>query len=174
MPLRNYHNQEVNIDLFKTLADQSTLFKLLLRLLLDTDQESELEAYRLKRGLEEMGAHVTYEQAVTMLRSLDNHGVGWFKIGRRGKQTRFIFDVDSKELASAILEPTAAATPTAPSVPTTSAGAETTLVKHRFWLRPGIEITVELPVDVTEKDVARLYELLKAIPFDSVGRRVAA
>lgn len=48
------------------------------------------------------------------------------------------------------------------------------MLTHKFRLRADLEISLELPADLSIKEVARVSEFLKTLPFDEVGLRDAA
>jgi hypothetical protein len=42
---------------------------------------------------------------------------------------------------------------------------ESKVISHRFHIRPGIEVTFALPVDITPKEASRLQNFINALPF---------
>jgi hypothetical protein len=57
--------------------------------------------------------------------------------------------------------PSAAAEPSDPAEPQT----EASLVSRKFPLRPDLEITAMLPLDLTEKEADRIALWIKSLPF---------
>jgi hypothetical protein len=85
---------------------------------------------------------------------------GWFRAGRRGWPTRFEFRVSSAELrglASGKIVVVAAEEPTK-------------MLEHKFRGRPDLEITVELPSDLTKREASRVIEFPKTLPFDDAAQ----
>lgn len=46
-----------------------------------------------------------------------------------------------------------------------AAPQETARLRHVFWLRPGVKVELELPVDLREDEVDRLAHYLKTLRF---------
>jgi hypothetical protein len=95
-------------------------------------------------------------EIIRICKALRDLKCAWFKVGRRKFPTRLEFRVNPRELLelASAKETPEAALPTA------------TMLSHRFRLRPNLEISFELPGDLRSKEVARLTEFLKTIPFE--------
>lgn len=119
------------------------------------------------------------QEAVSFLKQLSDAGCGQFLTGRRGRPTRIEWAAcGAIPIAKAFVNaPTDGSVAedepdedpagggrdlsSAPSVTTLSAD----LHPHRFLLRPGLTVEVELPLNLTNEEANRLAEFIRAIPF---------
>jgi hypothetical protein len=106
------------------------------------------------------GIKVYRHDVIRMLQSLQGEERGWFWIGRRGHESRFDFYASSIEMAKVAAGETAVPK----KVP-----APPTMINHKFRLRAVLEISLELPSDLTDKEVTRIADFLKTLPFDDAG-----
>jgi hypothetical protein len=102
-------------------------------------------------------------EIIRALKMLETLRCGWFKTGRRGWPTRFEFRVSPTQLQGL-------ATGTISLSP--AAIAPVKMLEHRFRLRPDLEISFELPDDLSKREVLRVAEFLKTLPFDDAGARL--
>jgi len=123
--------------------------------------------YEVSELTEQMKAKVvgiTRSEIIKALKMLETLRCGWFKTGRRGWPTRFDFRVSPTQLhglaTGKISLPAAAVAPVR-------------MLEHKFRLRPDLEISFELPSDLSKRDVLRIAEFLKTLPFDDAGRAAA-
>lgn len=75
----------------------------------------------------------------------------------------------AKAAASAPAAPPPEPAPTsapAPRARRASAGSSSSLT-HHFWLRPGLEINLELPADLSADEAQRLASVIQSLPFHS-------
>jgi hypothetical protein len=108
----------------------------------------------------------------------DPFEIGKLRVGRRGHSTRFEWvapltavaaaalgqrDVPDQEIAS---DDWAAEAIDPEEEDDDMAAKDSGKKTHRFHLRRDFEATLALPVDLTEKDVERLCNFLKALPVD--------
>jgi hypothetical protein len=103
-------------------------------------------------------------EVIRALQSLSGHNRGWFTIGRRGWPSRFEFHVSSIALAKA-------ASSRDDGEKTKKVAA---MLTHRFRLRADLEISLELPTDLTDKEVTRISDFLKTLPFEHADLKQAA
>jgi len=104
----------------------------------------------LAEKMGDAGIAVHRHEIIQMLRALEGGNRGWMWLGRRNSKTRFEFSASSKMMAEV-----ARRSSKAPIV-------------HTFRLRPELEVSFELPIDLTHKEVNRIAEFLKTLPFDDV------
>lgn len=123
-------------------------------------------------------ADASHGEIVTLFRKLDELGAGEFKLGRRGSKTRieWLYSVRSlgevaqgaagqpEEIDPAELEDTETETSDADALESEMAEGE--WLVHPFQLRPGLRITIKLPVDLTSKEAERLAGFIRQVPFD--------
>jgi len=119
-------------------------------------------------------------EIVALLRKLDNLGAGEFKVGRRGSKTRIEWLFSIRSLAAAAQG--AAGTPEGIDPTQVDDDAEDGVVEvpemeieteegdwidHSFQLRPDMQITIRLPVDLTSKEADRIGGFIRQLPFDA-------
>jgi hypothetical protein len=102
----------------------------------------------LAEKMSSTGIHAHRHEIIQLLRALEGGNRGWVWLGRRNNKTRFEFAASSKAIAKAARQ-----TSKAPVV-------------HKFRLRPDLEVSFELPIDLSHKDVNRIAEFLKTLPFE--------
>jgi hypothetical protein len=78
--------------------------------------------------------------------------------GSTGKASKKSGRRSKKSGRAAAPEPAAAA---APKARRSSSGTLT----HHFWLRPGLEINLELPADLSSDEAQRLASVIQSLPF---------
>jgi hypothetical protein len=134
---------------------------------------------KLLRG---RGKTVSRAEVISMYRTLEGWHFGYFTVGRRGRDSRFLWYIVPKELpaklseiesasngASAATEAAVQAelpshTPemkAAASVDT--APAET--IEHVYWLRRDTRVSVSMPRDLTQNEADRFAAFVKTLPL---------
>ncbi len=106
---------------------------------------------------------------VRVLRELEALKAGRLIVGRRKQKTRFAwteqFDVAAMLKKALVLSPKAernlgadmsAATASAPS-----------LLRHRYLVRPSLEVELSLPPDLSVREAERLADFIKTLPLDA-------
>ena len=118
-----------------------------------------------------LGGNVSWKDVIWVFRKLDSLGCGSFKVGRKGHQSRFKWDVKMVEVGQAAAGKTAQVEEVSPE----EAGEENggnSLFKHTFRLRPDQSVTVELPADLTSQEAARMARFIETLPIqdDTIDR----
>lgn len=117
--------------------------------------------------VEKFGA--TRQAAVKFLKALAAAGCGQFLAGRRQKRSRLAWEVKAKDAACAFLSYWSNAGATAEGLSDSRGQAIEALRsdfhKHRFLLRPGMEVSFDLPLDLTVEESVRLADFIRALPF---------
>ena len=108
---------------------------------------------------------------IWVFRKLESFGCGSFKVGRKGHQSRFEWDVKMVGVGQAAAGETEQVEEVSPE----EAGEENrgnSLFKHTFRLRPDQSVTVELPADLTSQEAARMARFIETLPFqgDTIDR----
>jgi hypothetical protein len=84
---------------------------------------------------------------------------------RRGRPSRFWFYVSSVGLGKEV---------SGKGKPAVRIIRPPKMLTHRFRLRPELEISLELPSDLTQKEVGRVADFLKTLPFEGAALGRAA
>ena len=118
-----------------------------------------------------LGGNVPQGDVIWVFRKLKNFGCGSFKVGRKGHQSRFEWDVKMVGVGQAAAGETEQVEEVSPE----EAGEENrsnSLFKHTFRLRPDQSVTVELPADLTSQEAARMARFIETLPFqgDTIDR----
>src|SRR5262249_59844800 len=102
---------------------------------------------------------------VRLLQSLARAGAGRFKIGRRGKPSRFEWAAPVNRIATSVMgEPAGSGLAVSEARPTAAASADTQLV-HSYHLRRGLILSILLPVDLTDREAGRLADFIRTLSF---------
>ena len=120
---------------------------------------------RALTNLQNAGHEYNRSQLLDVFRELESCGCGDFVVGRRGWRSRFDWS------SSVIDVGRAAGGATIEIQPLDSSNTETTedatdWLTHTFHLRPGVEITIELPMDFTPDEAGRVSSFVQTLPFD--------
>lgn len=157
---------DIEIDDLKKQYRENPLFRSLMDFLVDQEKdERQLSVEGLRGTMEGAGISVSYRDVVRMMQSLQAGGCGSFIIGRKGWPSRFQFNVSMTELAKAVTGKGSEIVPMKPAPK---------MINHKFRLRPELEIALELPEDLADKEVARIGDFLKTLPFEHAGSSEAA
>ncbi len=99
-------------------------------------------------------------EVVKLFRRLEVLDYGRFVVGRRGKESRFVWSANPIEVGKAAQgEDLAITSLPEPQTP------EAEMVTHQFNLRPGMPVKVELPADFTEREAERFSQFVRSLPF---------
>jgi hypothetical protein len=107
--------------------------------------------------------------AIEFFRILANAGIGDFRIGRRGKPTRFTWNAQMMEVAKVALQ-------SAPQVSNETVfspdAAEFSipdpdgmLAVHTYRLRKDLEVQLSLPIDLSTAEAKRLAAFIETLPI---------
>ncbi|HKP02788.1 MAG TPA: hypothetical protein VJU77_05420 [Chthoniobacterales bacterium] len=161
--MKNYFDKEIDE------ADLRTKYKSdpLLRTLIDffasqPKDDRSVSVTDLCNRMGKAGIAVRRADVIRMLQSLQGGQRGWFWAGRKGHDSRFDFHASSIKMAKVA---SGQNDDPAPPLPT--------MINHKFRLRADLEIGLELPADLTDKEVTRIADFLKTLPFDHAGLRAA-
>lgn len=125
----------------------------------------------LRRVLDQKGVIATSKALRDLFADLEAAGCGRLIVGRKGHQTRFAWSSPMASVGKA-------AAGSDVSVPTLAASdvdhdddalddeyANIPMLHHQFNLRPGLEVRLELPKDLTQPEAGRLSDFVKTLPF---------
>ena len=112
---------------------------------------TELEDVGLERG-----------EAVSLLRRLEDYGVGKFITGRRGWTTRLEITTNENECKKIIHE----AKQLKSGLSNSFSEAETHSLEVSYHLRPDFLLSMRVPSDFSNSDAERLKRWIDTLPFD--------
>ncbi|MHB8762676.1 MAG: hypothetical protein ACYC6J_09920 [Coriobacteriia bacterium] len=119
---------------------------------------------RLLDVLRYRGHDVSRFDIIEFFRALEAAKCGRFVIGRKGHPTRFEWSASLISVGQAA----AGETNVVDELTDTEALSDdddTGLLEHRFRLRADLELTIELPDDLTASEAGRLADFIKTLPF---------
>ncbi len=103
-----------------------------------------------------------YAEIVDVFKKFKAIGAGEFIVGRHGAETRIVWNHDPKSMGQVAI----GALEEFESVDELDdEDLNETLSKHVFNLRPHLEVSIELPSDLTEAEARRLTGWITALPF---------
>ena len=111
------------------------------------------------------GHEFSRSQLLEVFRELESCGCGTFVVGRRGWPSRFDWLTSMVDVGRAAGGATIEIQPLDSSDPETTENSIDWLT-HTFHLRPGVEITFELPMDFTPDEAGRVSSFVQTLPFD--------
>lgn len=119
---------------------------------------------------------ISYEAMRQVLVALQEMGLGCLVKGTRGHETRMVWSKDIRDIAAVAKGDQV--TFSAPnkqgpkledeeiSADNAEYGFRGDLLPHNYWLRPGLEISLHLPSNLTRHEAARLAAFIKTLPLD--------
>jgi hypothetical protein len=164
--MKNFENVEIDMDRLKSKYAKNPLFRTLIDFLAQQEtDEKYITVDSLELRMAKVGLSVTRTDVIRMLQALHGHGCGWFIIGRRQQVSRFWFNASGTQLSKEI---------SGKGVPAAPASPQLTMLTHKFRVRPDVEVSFDLPSNLTAKEVDRIADFLKTLPFEDAGLRAAA
>lgn len=124
---------------------------------------------RLVRIFKDRDEPLARGDVIDVFKSLEEIGSGKFRIGRRGKRSRFEWRDDMisvGQAASGEQERIDARPPDAPEEE-----PDDGLVSRPYLLRSDMTVTLDLPVDLTEREARRLADFVLTLPLGVSGER---
>lgn len=107
-----------------------------------------------------------YGEIIELFKQLADIGVGQYIVGRKGAETRIVWEYDVKGL-SRIAK---GATQELIGVPVGAIKDDDPeegddMMAHEFVLRPGLRVELRLPADLSDREADRLAGWVKSLPF---------
>jgi hypothetical protein len=121
--------------------------------------------------LAEQKTVISRRELVRLLHAFARAGCGWFRVGRRGKPSRFEWATPAHTIAATVLGeiPAAPARARQTATTNTSNGADPTgagtQLTHSYHLRRGMTVSISLPTDLTEREATRLADFIRTLSF---------
>ena len=129
-----------------------------------TNNARETKTDRLLAILNSNGHTVSRGELIQLFRRLEEAGYGDYIAGRHGHPSRFVWHVGLVSVGQA-------AAGESSTVEAISANEQTEdgigIISHVYQLRPELQVTLELPSDLSSKEAERLADFLKTLPFHS-------
>lgn len=128
-------------------------------------------AKALQFALAREGRSLSQDAIVETLEQLEELGLGHLRTGPRGYE--FAWDFELVAVGKAARGETTVI-PLLPhrSMPPVGDGSSVPeeeddgFVEHRFLLRPGVEVNLRLPGDLTKREAERLADFIRTLPFE--------
>jgi hypothetical protein len=118
---------------------------------------------RVRMNLRHEGCAASRKDTIELFRKLADIGCGEFVVGRRGRESRFLWSVGLVSVgraASGESEEIERITEDDSSDDETS-----DTLTHRFHLRPDNTVEFDLPTNLTESEANRLADYIRTLPF---------
>lgn len=126
--------------------------------------QSETKVDRILSVLANEGNQFSRGDVVELFRSLEELGCGQFVAGRRGWPSRFVWYVGMVSVGRAAAgEPQVIQDISAESADPESSSDS---LKHVFHLRPEIQVSIDLPSDLSSAEAERLSSFIRTLPFE--------
>jgi hypothetical protein len=131
----------------------------------------ELRVDRLIHNLESEGPPVSRADVTRVFKALERAGCGAYVVGRKGRPSRFRWDVQMVEVAkhaageAAVIERIDSDAADDDDAVPSNDDADAAWVTHGFRLRPELLLSFKLPTDLTVAEAGRLSDFLKTLPF---------
>lgn len=137
----------------------------------------EQKVERLLQSLTGEGLQTSRGDITRVLKELERARCGEYVVGRKGHPSRFRWDVEMVAVGQYAagtstdigeVDPgTGSEDDVSSSEPEPAQTADTSRqFTHRFPLRSDLVVSLDLPVDLTAKEAARLADFIKALPID--------
>lgn len=120
---------------------------------------------RIHAVLKGEGSDPSRAEVVSIFQLLETLGCGKFIIGRRGKASRFAWSASIADVGRAAV----GEQQTVSEIPETASEAieaSAELLAHRYYLRPEMMVSIDLPVDLTMFEADRLAAFIKSLPME--------
>lgn len=117
-------------------------------------------------------SHEMRRLGIEFFKELDKLDLGEFRIGRRGKPTRFNWSVPMVEVGQAVV-PNEIASGEIESnddswIDQGEIKVESSVrpLAHKYILRPSFAVVFDLPIDLTTKEAERLASFIRTLPLE--------
>jgi hypothetical protein len=134
---------------------------------------TDIRTHMMEKYLTDWGYSFNHSQVIAGFRELQAIGVGKYWAGRRGSTSRFEF-VDKVTVVSSFLPNAAVSTAGGCSIDETNSQQDgqidsqdsDEMISHRYVLRPGLSITIQLPADLTDREAQRISQFVGCLSFE--------
>lgn len=115
--------------------------------------------------LRAIDADITRSDIVRVFKELESLGYGRYVLGRWSHPSRFQWSASLSEVGRAASGEEATVQQLSEDSDQLEEEEEPDLLAHNFQLRPDLQITVELPADLTRTEAGRLAKFIESLPF---------
>lgn len=132
-----------------------------------TNDAKQTRVNRVARLLELDGVAATKQEIHRIMHRLEELALGRYVPGRHSSPSRFEWSTSALAAAKAAIGQTSdldLSLPPGPEVPEEE-DLEVGTLDHRFFLRPEIQVVIELPVDFSPQEAERLAAFIKTLPI---------
>jgi hypothetical protein len=157
--------QEVGVQKLRMLYQESTTAQVFFDHMAGRQRnQNETKVDRILSLLNADGEGISRGEIINLFRQLQDAGCGQFLTGRHGWPSRFVWDVESLGAAKvAVGEEQEVQTIVADD---TATKEHSDKISHAFNLRPDLQVTFDLPLDLTENEAERLSTFLRSLPME--------
>lgn len=127
--------------------------------------QNETKLHRMMLHLEQGGDDFRKSDVIAAFRQLEDADCGRCVEGRHGWKSRFVWSVKSLLVAGAARGVEEAESLESDDEPNQDS-VDTDVIEHMFWLRHDLQVSIELPVDLTESEANRLAQFVSALSFE--------
>jgi len=132
-----------------------------------TNDAKETRVNRTAKLLEAESVAVTHREITRIMNRLGELGLGRYIPGRHSSPSRFEWSTSAKAAANAAIGQTSDLDLSLPPGPEVfeEEDQEVGTLEHRFFLRPELQVVIELPVDFSPQEADRLAAYIKTLPI---------
>jgi len=124
----------------------------------------------LERILSHLGQAYDFKRSeiIAAFRLLETAGCGKYIEGRHGKKSRFLWSVESKHIAGAAQGTETTAALVAEDAPNGKSikNEMSEMIEHSYFLRPDLELSIELPANLSRIEAQRLAQFIDSLSFE--------
>lgn len=123
---------------------------------------------RLQAALRANGQDVSRRDLIDLFKALEEAHCGTFVVGRRGRPSRFEWDVGLTDVgrSAAGEQVKVEAITQAETADLDDDGDDiAALVEHRYRLRADLELALPLPLDLTPSEAGRIADFIRTLPI---------
>ena len=123
---------------------------------------------RVEQNLWRDGKMLSRGDIIRAFKALEAAGCGTFKTGRKGHESRFEWLISSKSAGQAATGEINEVDSEVP--PPEAEEASDALTEHTYWLRPSLQIKLDLPGDLTTLEAERIARFVRTLPLTGATR----
>ena len=158
-------SQGIDVDKVRKLYDKNSTARLFFDNMASRQRnQNETKVDRILAILKSEGNEVPRGEIINLFKQLQDAGCGQFVPGRHSWPSRFVWSVESLGAAKVATGEVQEAQSIADGEGLGNESQD--MIKHVFNLRSDLEVSFELPLDLTEKESERLATFLRSLPME--------